>query len=139
MTSSFRSGQSEVEHSRGISSILRRGTIAALVIITSTLPLSAQDKLLQVFHFNRLATADGLPTNEIRSNIVTDRQGFVWIGTVNGLARYDGHTCKVYRHLPDDPHSISSNGIMSLLVDSRGLLWVGTFDTDLPPFDVPVS
>ncbi len=97
--------------------------------------LSAQDKLLPVFHFNRLTTGDGLPTNEIRSNIVTDRQGFVWIGTVNGLARYDGYTCKVYRNIRDDPHSISSNGIMSLLVDSRGLLWVGTFDTGLSLYD----
>ena len=100
-------------------------------------PLSAQEKLLPVFHFDRLTTADGLPSNEIRSNVVTDRQGFVWIGTVNGLARYDGHTCKIYRTILGDPHSISSNGITSIFLDSRGLLWIGTWETGLSRYDAP--
>jgi signal transduction histidine kinase/ligand-binding sensor domain-containing protein len=110
----------------------------ALAIFLMTLsfqPLSAGDKLLPVFNFNRLTMADGLPSNEIRSNIVTDQQGFVWIGTLNGLARYDGHTCKVYRNIPDDPYSISSNGVMYILLDSRGLLWFGTFDSGLSLYD----
>jgi len=109
--------------------------LAVLLGLPSGRPLLSQDRLLPVFHFNRLSTADGLPSNEVRSNIVTDRQGFVWIGTVNGLARYDGYTCRVYRNNPDDPSSISSNGIMSLLIDSRGLLWVGTFDTGFSIYD----
>ena len=100
-------------------------------------PISAQDKLLPVFHFNHLTTADGLPSNEIRSNVVTDRQGFIWIGTVLGLARYDGYSCKVYRHIPGDPHSLSSDGIMSLALDRRGFLWVGTWDTGLSLYDAP--
>jgi len=96
---------------------------------------SAQNQMLPVFHFNRLTTDDGLPTSEIRSPVVCDRQGFIWVGTVNGLARYDGYTCKVYRNVPDDPHSISSNAIMNLYVDRRGLLWVGTFDTGVSLYD----
>ena len=96
--------------------------------------LPAQEKLLPVFHFNRLTTADGLPTYVIRSPVVCDRQGFIWIGTVNGLARYDGYTCKVYRNIPGDPHSVSSNSINSLFLDSRGLLWI-----DLPPYYVPTG
>lgn len=106
--------------------------ILALCSISS---VSAQDRLLPVFHFNRLTTDDGLPTSEIRSPVVCDRQGFIWVGTVNGLARYDGYTCKVYRNVPDDPHSISSNAIMNLYVDTRGLLWVGTFDTGISLYD----
>ncbi len=98
-------------------------------------PLFAQERLLPVLHFHRLTTADGLPTTEIRSPVACDRQGFIWIGTVNGLARYDGYSCKVYRNIPDDPHSISSNSINALHVDSRGLLWIGTFDTGVSLYD----
>lgn len=65
-------------------------------MIRILLPLSAQERLLPVFHFYRLSTADGLPTTEIRSSVGSDRNGFIWIGTVNGLARYDGYSCKVY-------------------------------------------
>jgi ligand-binding sensor domain-containing protein len=88
-------------------------------------PLAAQDRLLPVFHFNRLTTADGLPTNQIRSNVVRDRQGFIWVGTENGLARFDGYTCKVYHELstPDNANV--------LFVDSKGRLWAGKYANGL--------
>ncbi len=98
--------------------------------------LSAQEKLLPVFHFNRFTTADGLPSNGIRSNVVTDRQGFIWVGTAGaGLARFDGYGCKVYRNVPDDPRSLPSNAVMALWVDKRGLLWVGTYDSGFSLYD----
>jgi ligand-binding sensor domain-containing protein len=95
----------------------------------------AQDKLLPVFHFNRLTTADGLPSNEIRSNVVRDHQGFVWVGTISGLASYDGYSTKVYRNRADDRHSLSSNSIITLHVDRIGRLWIGTFASGLGLYD----
>jgi ligand-binding sensor domain-containing protein len=91
--------------------------------------LSAQEQLLPVFHFNRLTTADGLPSNEIRSNVVRDRQGFIWFGTENGLARYDGYICKVYRLFS------SSNSVMTLHVDTKGRLWIGAYASGLSLYD----
>ncbi len=67
--------------------------------------LPAQEKLLPVLHFNHLTTADGLPSNEMRSPVVRDHSGYVWVGTENGLARYDGYGCKVYRNDPNDSTS----------------------------------
>jgi signal transduction histidine kinase/ligand-binding sensor domain-containing protein len=92
-------------------------------------PVSAQDRLLPVIHFNRLTTADGLPTYHIRSNVVRDRAGFIWVGTVNGLARYDGYICKVYREF-----TLPNNAI-ELFIDSKGRFWVGKYANGLSLYD----
>jgi signal transduction histidine kinase/ligand-binding sensor domain-containing protein/DNA-binding response OmpR family regulator len=105
------------------------------LVLTAISPVSAQDQLLPVFHFNHLSTADGLSSNAMRSRVVRDNNGFVWIGTVNGLERYDGISIKDYRNVPSDPYSLSSNTIMSLLVDRKHRLWVGTFETGLSLYD----
>ena len=106
-----------------------------LILAFASQFLHAQDKLLPVFHFNRLTTAEGLPTNEIRSNVVRDRAGFIWVGTANGLARYDGYSCKVYRNKTGDPYSLSSNSVITLFVDTKGRLWVGTYASGLSLYD----
>ena len=94
--------------------------------------LPAQEKLLPVFHFNHLSTASGLPTDEIPSNVVRDAQGFVWVGTKDGLVRFDGHSCEVYRNNRPEPGKLSSSHIMALHADRRGFLWFGTISTARP-------
>ncbi len=118
-----------------ISGALRSGATALAALVLSLHPLFAQEKLLPVFHFNRLSTWNGLPTDQVRSNIVRDRDGYIWIGTINGLARFDGYSCRTYRHDPADPFSLSSNAVTSLMFDSKGRLWVGTFETGLSLYD----
>ncbi len=110
-------------------SALLRATLSVLLIIASSQPLAAQDKLLPVIHFNRLSTADGLPSNQLRSNVVRDQWGFIWFGTVNGLVRYDGYSCKVYREF-----SVPDNVLM-LYIDSRGRLWAGKYASSLSLYD----
>ena len=106
-----------------------------ILAVLATSPLAAQDKLLPVVHFGRISSEDGLFSSNITSRIVRDSLGFVWIGTVDGLARYDGYTIKDYRNIPEDPYSLSSNTIMSLLVDKHQRLWVGTWVTGLSLYD----
>jgi ligand-binding sensor domain-containing protein len=55
-----------------------------------------------------------------------DRSGYIWMGTSNGLSRYDGQNCILFEHDPLDSNSLSDNGILSLLADTSGVLWVGT-------------
>jgi signal transduction histidine kinase/ligand-binding sensor domain-containing protein/ActR/RegA family two-component response regulator len=51
--------------------------------------------------------------------------GFVWFGTKDGLARYDGGEFKVYRHEPGNDSSLPGNAISALHADLKGKLWVG--------------
>lgn len=58
--------------------------------------------------------------------IVQDRDGFMWFGGENGLAKYDGHGFKLYTHDPDDSDSLSNQYIGDMMVDHSGVLWVAT-------------
>ncbi|MDM8551559.1 two-component regulator propeller domain-containing protein [Desulfobacterales bacterium HSG2] len=58
-------------------------------------------------------TENGL-SNDSVWGIARDIHGFMWFGTSGGLNRYDGNTLKVYRHDPDDPHSLTDNTIRVL-------------------------
>ena len=73
----------------------------------------------------RFERIDGLSHNTVLS-IVQDRQGFLWIGTVDGLNRYDGYDFVVYRHDPTDSTSLSDNSVGGLREDRQGQLWIRT-------------
>lgn len=55
-----------------------------------------------------------------------DKDGFLWIGTKNGLRRFDGVNFVSYYHDDKDSLSLSNNEIHSLFVDNRQGLWIGT-------------
>ncbi len=67
----------------------------------------------------------GLYSNRV-SSLCQDKHGFIWIGTFNGLHRYDGSTLKLYRHDPIDSSSLVHNRIETIFEDSEGNLWIGT-------------
>ena len=74
--------------------------------------------------FERLQVADGLPSSQVYA-LRQGKDGFVWIGTRDGLARYDGVDFRVWRHDPGDAASLASNDVSALLIDSRGRVWCG--------------
>ena len=77
----------------------------------------------------KISVNDGLPQQTVTS-IAEDRFGFIWLGTFDGLCRYDGNSIQTFHHIPDDKASIGSNRILSILVDSRQCIWIGTEGTD---------
>jgi ligand-binding sensor domain-containing protein/signal transduction histidine kinase/DNA-binding response OmpR family regulator len=85
----------------------------------------AQDKEHSFYRFSHLSSRDGLPQNSVLS-ILQDKSGFLWFGTDDGLARYDGYTFVVYQHDPADSFSISNNVIRGLVQDNYGFIWVAT-------------
>lgn len=103
-----------------------------VLVLQSVDDLQAQDKLLPIFRFQKV---EGIFNGQIRSRVVRDQEGFTWVGTLNGLERFDGYSVKDYRNVVDDPHSLSSNNVLSLLLDSKGRLWVGTFDAGVSLYD----
>ncbi len=78
-----------------------------------------------VTRFERLGLEDGLSQGCVNC-ILQDSQGFLWVGTQDGLNRYDGYTFTVYRHDPTDSTSLNANVTYALLEDSQGSLWLGT-------------
>jgi ligand-binding sensor domain-containing protein/serine phosphatase RsbU (regulator of sigma subunit) len=62
------------------------------------------------------------------SSIHMDSYGFLWIGTQDGLNRYDGYTFKVYRNNPLDSYTLANNNINSITEDSSGNIWIATWN-----------
>ncbi len=75
--------------------------------------------------FERISREQGLSESSITA-ILQDRRGFLWVGTQNGLNRYDGYTFTIFRQDPTDSLTLSSNNIRSLYEDRNGTLWIGT-------------
>ncbi|MCB0686711.1 MAG: hypothetical protein KDC53_09300, partial [Saprospiraceae bacterium] len=81
--------------------------------------------LSQNLHFRHFTKEQGLASNNVRC-ILQDRQGYLWIGTANGLSRYDGYQFVNYVNRQDDTTSISDNYINAISQDRQGYIWVGT-------------
>jgi len=77
------------------------------------------------FYFRSIKIKDGLPGSTINT-IVQDSLGFLWIGTNDGLCRYDGAGFRIFRHHNNDPSSLSHNDIQRLFIDQKQNLWVMT-------------
>jgi len=75
--------------------------------------------------FQRIGREQGLPQISVVS-LTQDQRGFMWIGTGEGVVRYDGHRSRVFRHDPKDPNSLSASAVTRILVSKDGTLWVGT-------------
>lgn len=86
-------------------------------IIPLVLPAASTD-----FWFRHFSVEDGLSSNSVRA-IMQDKYGFMWLGTDDGLNRYDGTTIKVYNLNPQ-----GSNDYISSLYDTTDNIWVGTED-----------
>lgn len=77
------------------------------------------------FGFRHLNTSNGLPNQQVES-IVQDADGYIWIGTRNGLAKFDGYHVQTYYHQEGHPHSLIHNFVHGLFVDSKKRLWIAT-------------
>ncbi|PZP51274.1 MAG: hypothetical protein DI598_03650 [Pseudopedobacter saltans] len=79
----------------------------------------------QTLKFHHLNSENGLSQNSVLA-IGQDKDGFIWLGTQNGLNRYDGFNIKSFYHQNADKNSLSSDYILSIFNDSRNRLWIGT-------------
>lgn len=77
------------------------------------------------YYFRNMAVEDGLSQNMVYS-IMQDKTGFIWLGTLDGLCRYDGTKFKIFKKEKDNEHSLGSNKILSLLQNSNEEIWIGT-------------
>ncbi len=104
--------------------------MAAIAVVR---PFSVQAQLHHV-RFDRLPRDGGLTQINI-SSIVQDHKGFLWLGSMKGLSRYDGYRFKPYVHDPNNARSLADNWVTTLFIDSRNRLWAGTRGGGLHRFD----
>ena len=79
----------------------------------------------QQYNFTNYSINDGLSQSVVNC-MFQDSKGYIWIGTQNGLNRFNGESFDVYSYNPADSFSISNNWIYAIAEDSGGNLWVGT-------------
>ncbi|HEY9076146.1 MAG TPA: PAS domain S-box protein [Anaerolineaceae bacterium] len=114
-----------------------------ILLLFATLQPAAARKIETTFspgahlRFEHLTIDNGLSQNAGLA-LLQDRQGYLWIGTQDGLNRYDGYTITQFKHDPANPKSISANSIIALYQDRAGFLWIGTWGGGLNRFD-PLS
>lgn len=68
---------------------------------------------------------DGL-VHDIITAIVQDNEGFIWIGTEDGLMKYDSYNFTVFKNNPEIKSTLRDDWITRLFVDSKGRIWIGT-------------
>ena len=88
----------------------------------------------QDYFVESITTSQGLSQGTI-NDILQDKEGFLWLGTKDGLNRYDGHTFKVFTNDVNDPWRISGNFINLLFEDSFGRIWATTQNEGINIYD----
>jgi len=116
---------------RGLALAVLLGGLAA----AATPPSAAQRwARLTEISFQHLTQDNGLP-NAIATAVAEDGDGFIWVGTLGGVARWDGYRFRVYRSDPRTPGALPDNTIQTLHGDAAGRLWIGTSAAGLVRYD----
>ncbi len=92
---------------------------------TSTGILKSDAPYSQNIRFEHFSLEEGLSQSVVTS-VLQDRTGYLWVGTEDGLNRYDGYNFITYKPDSTNPASLSDRWITALAEDDQGYLWVGT-------------
>ncbi len=103
--------------------------IAAFLGCIAVLSLRAQE-----YHFRPIGKEHGLSQSRVNA-ILQDSEGFIWIGTDDGLNRYNGKDFTIYKNDPRHETSLSDNWINCLLEEPGAGLWIGTIEGGLNFYD----
>lgn len=102
-----------------------------IIFLLSAACITAQ---MDRYKFQRISIQEGLSQSTVNC-ILQDNFGFLWIGTQDGLNRYDGYSFNVYRHNYLKASSVSDNNIITMYISRRGDFWIGTEAGGLNKFD----
>ncbi len=102
----------------------RRLALAGLLLLGLSVPPAAEADTRPI-RFDRIGSKEGLSQATVVA-IHQDRQGYIWLGTEDGLHRYDGLRMTVYTHDPRDPASLPNDAVLGIDEDADGNLWVAT-------------
>src|ERR1035437_1981810 len=100
---------------------MRRGAWFIILFLIPNLIFAQNEH----YNFSKLDTYTGLSNNQVNA-VLKDQDGFLWFGTMSGLNRYDGYSCRVFRKNYNDSSSLLNNSIQSLYELPDGTIWLVT-------------
>lgn len=110
--------------------ILHKLILAGIVLVQNA---AAQSD----FQIKKFGFREGLSNNEVTA-IIQDKRGFIWIGTRDGLNRFDGNEFKPYKENSKPGYRLSSSSVEDLFEDGQGNIWIGTKTGGVDRYD-PVT
>ena len=97
--------------------------VVSLLFLPPLLPALDPAMELNEYSIETFSAENGLPQSSVLA-LVQTRDGYLWLGTYEGLARFDGHAFTVFDK--GNTPEMESNGVKALLEDRDGRLWIGT-------------
>jgi ligand-binding sensor domain-containing protein len=103
------------------------GRIISLIALIQLFVFTFKDTnlLAQKFEPENISIPNGLSNAEVNC-IYQDKYGLLWVGTKDGLNKYDGYSFKVFKNIPGNPNSIINSDIWDITEDDNGDLWIAT-------------
>ncbi|MGL4913687.1 MAG: ligand-binding sensor domain-containing protein [Romboutsia sp.] len=95
--------------------------VLCIIVLNCNLIVSEASNI----NFRNIRNEDGLSQSTVET-IIQDKKGYIWIGTNDGLNKYNGYDFEIYRHSNKRENSIANNYIVDLQEDHDGNIWVGT-------------
>ncbi|HBH47656.1 MAG TPA: hypothetical protein DDX98_03405 [Bacteroidales bacterium] len=96
-----------------------------LIVITLLFTVAANALEITRAKYEHFTVDEGLSQNNVEA-IFQDSQGYIWIGTQNGLNKYNGLYFQTYLHESTDSNSLASSWVNAIAEDKNGLIWIGS-------------
>src|SRR6058998_1212269 len=110
---------------------IKLGFVSAFLVCSGTASALDPSTAITQYHQDVWSEGDGLPQGSVQA-IIQARDGYLWIGTRDGLARFDGVKFTVFQ--TEKNPGLESNDIRALCEDRAGQLWIGTFNGGVSRF-----
>jgi ligand-binding sensor domain-containing protein len=95
------------------------------IFLVLAFSLSLLNLTAQFARFRHITVEEGLTQNYVNC-FAQDKKGFIWIGTNDGLNKYDGKKITNFKANIEDSTSITHGSIRCLYIDNNDILWAGT-------------
>jgi diguanylate cyclase (GGDEF)-like protein len=106
----------------------------SMLLMLLSILLAPASNASKNIRFEHLTTVEGLSHASI-TDLLQDKQGFMWFATQEGLNRFDGYSVTTFEHDYRNPQSLADDWVWSLALDANNNIWVGTNNGGLNYFD----